>query len=202
MKLKLSIFLLGSLIMSCSSTNNMDSNPIVKNPDSPRIGAGSRIYEPQSEWEQAVYDESTFDVWPDDVRDSIETFKDTSVAWAGVVEKYFIDEQEEYIVLNFYAKHHYYDWIEDFGPENKPIKLSPSGEGYFLSYFLFKKGTDMDEMTAGLIGDCIISYGKPAHIEEDGTIQLESDYVRLIPKNFVSIWFNYGREGFGGAILK
>jgi len=60
----------------------------------------------------------------------------------------------------------------------------------------------MDEYTKDLIGDCIISYGRPLSIESDETIQLESDYVRLIPKEYISIWFEYGREGFGAELIK
>jgi hypothetical protein len=166
------------------------------------IYAQTRKYQPVSQWENQFYQIINKNVWPDDVRENIELYKNTLVGWVGIIKKFITDENnDEYNIIGFYIKHHFFDWIEDFGMGNKPIRLSPDGEGYFVCYYYVKKDFDINELTKDVIGDCIINYGNPTEID-DGVIILSTEYLRIIPKIYVDPdWIKYGRNGFG-EILK
>ena len=157
----------------------------------------SRLYRPVSEYENQFYQKIDKNIWPDDIRNNIDSFKETLVGWVGIVEKFMIDTtNEEYNIIMFYVRHHYYDWIEDFGIGNKPIRLSPDGEGYFVCNYLTRKEFDTDELTKDIIGDCIMNYGYPLYIDDD-TIIMSTNYLRHIVKEYVnSNWLKYGRNGF------
>ncbi len=161
------------------------------------FAAGSRQYQPISEWENQFYQAIDKSVFPDDVRENIQQHEDTLVGWVGIIEKYMTDEtNEEYNVIAYYLRHHYYDWIEDFDAENRPIKLSSDGEGYFVCYYYVKKDADLNALTKDPIGDCLINYGYPVEIEDE-VITVSTEYLRIIPKDYVNPgWMNYGREGF------
>jgi hypothetical protein len=162
----------------------------------------SRHYKPISEWENQFYQIIDKNVWPNDVIENIDNYKNTLVGWVGIIEKFMTDESNiEYNIIGFYVKHHYFDWIEDFGIENKPIRLSSDGEGYFVCYYYAKKEADINELIKDIVGDCIINYGRPSEID-DGVIILTTEYLRIIPKIYVNQnWIKYGRGGFG-EILK
>ena len=165
------------------------------------ISAQSRLYIPVSNLENQSYSRINKNVWPDDVRNNFENYTQTLTGWVGIVEKYMTDfSNTEYNVLGLYVKHHYYNWIEDFGLNNKPIQLSPDGEGYFICYYLFIKDFDATEMITNIVGDCIINYGYPIQMDDD-VIILNSEYIRFISKEYVNPnWINYGRNGFGDII--
>ena len=162
------------------------------------LNAQSRRYQPVSQWENQFYQNIDKNIWPNDVRGNVELFKNNLVGWVGIIEKFMTDEtNNNYNVIGFYVKHHYYDWIEDFGIENQPIRLSPDGEGYFICYYYVKKEIDIKELTKDIIGDCIINYGNPIDMDDD-VIILSTEYLRLIPKLYVNPnWIKYGRNGFG-----
>jgi hypothetical protein len=159
----------------------------------------TRLYEPVSEVEKEYFDHSNRSVFPDDIRNSIDKYANELIVLTGIVEKYRVFEEEDYWVVDYLLKHHYYDWIEDFvGPE--PIKLSPLGEGYFNAYWLFKKTADLDSILADIRGDLIIAYGVPFDLIEFDIIRLETKYIRHIPKQYVDTsWLPYGRYWLGGS---
>ena len=160
--------------------------------------AQTRFYNPASEWEQSLYDVADRSVWPDDVRNSFEDYSDTKVAWTGIVENFSVDESfDEYNVLWLYAKHHYYDWIEDLF-YSTPILLSPSGEGHFVTYWVLNKQADLTSLTEDLKDMLIIAYGTPFQIsdDEDKDVYISGEYVRFIDDIYVNPnWLDYGRGG-------
>jgi hypothetical protein len=161
------------------------------------IYSQSRHYKPISERENQFYQIIDKKVWPNDVVENIDNYKSILVGWVGIIEKIMIDESNtEYNIIGFYVKHHYFDWIEDFGIKDKPINLSSDGEGYFVCYYYAKKEDDINELTKDVVGDCIINYGNPSEID-DGVIILTTQYLRIIPKVYVNQnWIKYGRGGF------
>ena len=182
-------FMFFLLFYSCSTTNNNASV----------FTRGSRQYRPSSPMEESWYVNINKSIWPNDVRENIEVHLNTLIGWVGIVEKYMTDEKnDEYNTIGFYIRHHYYNWIEDFSSENKPIKLSPDGEGYFVCYYYARKEVNINELIEDVIGNCIIFYGYPVKIDnEDGVITLSTGYFRFISKIYVnSNWLRYGREGF------
>ena len=160
---------------------------------------GSREYQPASEMENKIYQEIDKSIWPDDVRKNPELYKNSKIGWVGIIEKYMTDvSSPEYNIIGFYVKHHYYDWIEDFSASNKPILLSPNGEGYFISYYIIRKEIDPEDLAADVKENLIINYGSPIEVWEDGTIILSTEYLRIIDKEYVNPnWLNYGRSGIG-----
>ncbi len=160
------------------------------------LTAQSRHYKPMSDWEQSLYDAADRSIWPDDVRNSPGDYADTIVAWTGIVESYSVDESyDEFNVLWMHAKHHYYDWIEDLF-YSTPILLSPSGEGYFTTYWLVNKSADLEQLQAGLDNSLIITYGYPVEVEDDDSIYVTGEYVRVVSPQYVNPnWLDYGRSG-------
>jgi hypothetical protein len=166
------------------------------------FAGGSRQYQPISELENRFYQNIDKNIWPDDVREDIDLYKNTLVGWVGIIERFMIDEtNDEYNIISFYVKHHYYDWIENLDSENIPIRLSPDGEGYFVCNFYATKRADISDLTEDIIGDCIINYGSPIGINNE-VIILFSNYFRMIQKIYVnSNYLPYGRNGLGGLLL-
>ena len=162
----------------------------------------SRLYKPASDRENSFYIKINKSIWPDDVRYNINNYKNELVGWVGIVEQYRIERNIENIIVHFSLNHHYYDWIEDYGYSRGPILLSTIGEGIILGkYILSPELTDdqLNEMTKDFLGECIIIYGYPNKIMENGEILLDMEYTRTIPKKYVDPnWREYGRQGFMG----
>jgi len=82
--------------------------------------SGSRQYQPISELKNQFYQNIDKSIWPDDVRVNIELYRNSNIGWVGVVEKYMTDfSNEDYNLIGFHVRHHYYDWIEEVGGGNK-----------------------------------------------------------------------------------
>lgn len=160
----------------------------------------SRRYQPSSEIENSWYTHIDKTVWPYDVKNELMNYQETLIGWVGIIEKFniVITDNNEFNIIQYYIKHHYYDWIEDFGIENKPIRLSPDGEGYIVCDFYIKKSHDPEEITKDITGDCLIIYGYPIKIfAEDDVIVIQAKYMRTIQKQYVNpSWLRYGRKGF------
>ena len=156
----------------------------------------SRHYKPNSQSEENVYQIIDKNIWPNDVRENIEIYKNNLIGWTGIIEKAIVlDENgEDYWIIELFVRHHYYDWIEDFGIGNKPIRLSPDGEGYFICYSFISRNADIEKVTIETIGDFVINYGRPVMVKENAII-LSTEYLRHISKVYVNTnWLNYYRN--------
>ena len=159
----------------------------------------SRRYRPVSEMENSWYINVDKTIWPHDVKNELQKYTETLIGWVGIIEKIniIITDNNEFNIIQYYVKHHYYDWIEDFGIGNKPIRLSPDGEGYITCDFYIKKNIDTTEFTKDIEGDCIIIYGYPVEVYDGDVILIEVKYLRSIKKEYVNPnWLRYGRNGF------
>jgi hypothetical protein len=145
------------------------------------ISQTSREYTPISEWEKREYENSDREVFPDDVRESVDNYRTTTVAWTGVIEDVRIDEKEQFSEVSFLCRHFYYDWIEYFGPQTEHIFLSSKGEGQFSVSWRVKKGTPSTSFDD--VGDLLIAFGKPIRIEND-VIYLDTTYIRGIDQTY------------------
>jgi hypothetical protein len=163
--------------------------------------ASSRMYKPLGDIEKMHYIKVNKDIWPDDLRNNgIANYSDKFIGWVGIVEEYKVENN----IIQFTIKHHYYDWVEDFGYSKGPILLSPDGEGYIIGNHVFEPDITEDvirEAFKNLVGDCIIIYGYPKEILDDGKIVIDTKYSRNIPKKYVDpSWIapgfsKYGRNG-------
>ncbi|MDR1451337.1 MAG: hypothetical protein LBI57_03270 [Helicobacteraceae bacterium] len=155
----------------------------------------SRLYKPMNDVENMNYININKNILPEDVRKNTETYSDEFIGWVGIVENYNIENN----IIQFTLKHRYYDWIEDFGYLKGPILLSSNGEGYIVGDYILRLDLTEDqinEFIQDFIGDCLIVYGYPNKVMENGEIFVETKYVRRISKKYVDPnWRKYGRNG-------
>ena len=159
------------------------------------IGAHTNMYKPVSPMEAQIFAKVNFKVYPDDVRGALDSYRDTVVAWAGIISNYDVIHHDENIEIIISLEHHYYDWLEDYSIQKEKIFLSPKGEGSFKTSLFFKAGSPVDEITKAFSkGDLVIAYGIPQSIDDDGVIVIKGLYPRVIKK----MWYRtdvleYGR---------
>ncbi|MDR0313564.1 MAG: hypothetical protein LBI14_08195 [Treponema sp.] len=163
--------------------------------------ASSRLYTPIGDVESMYYASINKNVWPDDIRNNgIENYYDEFIGWVGIVEEYRVENN----IIHFTMKHHYYDWVEDFGYSRGPFLLSPDGEGYISGKYVLRPDmseADIKAFVQDLFGDCIVLYGYPEEILDNGKIIIDTKYARRISKNYVNpSWIalgftKYGRNG-------
>lgn len=154
----------------------------------------TRSYQPVSEWEQSEFDKANREIYPDDVRQSIELYKDTTVAWPGLIKSAEVIYDEEGPIVEYLLEHHYYDWIEDSGIQREKIFLSPRGEGEFATTWELHEditATDLEELTDPTF--LLIVYGTPV-IVEGNVITLKASYIRGIDSAYYTREkMDYGR---------
>lgn len=155
---------------------------------------GTAYYQPISDWEQSEFDKADFSVYPEDVREDITKYQDTTLAWTGIIVESELNEYDTYFEWTYLLEHHYYDWLEDISPYPEKIWLSPRGEGFFeTSWELNKEGTLSEIQEMGEPGVLLIVYGKAISVEDD-IIELEASYIRGIRKQFYTTEkLDYGR---------
>jgi hypothetical protein len=158
-----------------------------------------RQYQPASELEDEFYKKIDKNIWPDDVRNDINLYRNSRIAWVGVVDSFTTDfSNPEHKVIILYVKHHYYNWIEHTGSNKKLINLSPGGEGYFVCYYMLGNEIDPINFVMEFVGEVIISYGSPIGIVDNDFIEMSTDYLRIVDKEDVNLDFlDYGRGGYG-----
>ena len=61
------------------------------------ITGGSMEYRPLNAKEKEAFDKSDRTVFPDDVRQALDKYKETTVAWTGIIEEIRMIETEGYI---------------------------------------------------------------------------------------------------------
>jgi hypothetical protein len=148
------------------------------------LSAQTRLYQPASEEEKQIYLNINKNIWPDDVRQDIEKYKNMLVGWVGIIEKVTVDySNNDHYILGIHIKHYYYDWIEDFGVGYKPIKLSSEGEGYIFCNYYMKRDWDPEViriLADDILDDCAILYCSPLEIIEDGIVNVTVKYLRTI----------------------
>jgi hypothetical protein len=159
------------------------------------------MYTPGNDIEKMFYANINKNIWPDDLRNNgIDKYYDEFIGWVGIVEEYRIENN----IIQFTMRHHYYDWVEDFGYSRGPILLSPDGEGYIIGDYELRSNiteAEINEFIRELIGDCMVLYGYPEEILDGGTIIIDTKYSRRISKRYVDPnWIapgftKYGRNG-------
>ena len=160
----------------------------------------SRLYKPLNDTENMYYININKEIWPDDVRKNNENYLNEFIGWVGIVEYYSV----EINIIQFTLRHHYYDWIEDYGYARGPILLSSNGEGIIVGRYVLRQDITEDQVNEFLndfIGDCVIVYGYPSEIMENGEIYIDTKYARRISKKDVDPnWRNYGRQEYMGEM--
>jgi hypothetical protein len=146
-------------------------------------------------WEVSEYKKSNVNVFPDDVRKDLDMFKDTMIAWPGIIKTHQLKKYDDKVDVELVLEHHYYDWLEDYGLQKEKIFLSPQGKGVFTTIWPLRSDVDLEEWDRMVNdGDLTIVYGYPDSILIDSTIVIKSTYIRSFPKDFYRTdMLDYGR---------
>lgn len=159
----------------------------------PGIGASSRPYAPiPGSYEASVFPQARRDIFPEDVRKGLKSYRSTILLWTGVVKESKIVGKE----LKTRFKHHYWDWIEDYSTQRQIAFLSPRGEGYFECSQKIESHTVERPMNIPVADEMAIVYGSPRKVKSDGTVELDClPAMRSLPpeKYGTDIW-DYGRD--------
>jgi hypothetical protein len=164
------------------------------------VTGGSREYRPINENEKAAFDKANRHVFPDDVRESIEKYREVTLAWTGIIEETDLIENEGYLEYIILCRHYYYDWIESFGPGTAAVWLSTKGEGEFALYLRIDRSVSHEDYLKMLAknkedgakakGNMLIAYGRPSKIENE-VIYLDPWYFQ---RQIEKMWFTQTPE--------
>lgn len=155
---------------------------------------GSREYTPHSEQERAEFEKANRNVYPDDIRQDISQYKNTTIAWAGIIREVTTTDEKDHMEMIFLIEHHYYDWIEDIGTAYGTHWLSPRGEGNFKAKIGFAKDELAIREKWGAIKNMVIVYGTPHMVDNDGVIYINTAIVFFAGRNYTTRMLNYGRS--------
>jgi hypothetical protein len=151
---------------------------------------GSRRFEPQGKEGQALARQARYDVWPDQVRAEPARYASTLVAWAGIVVERRVLEKDRALVI--VIAHHYWDFVEDLGPQREHMFLSPRGEGRFA----ISEWVNAQTMNPGFlpVGSMAVVFGRPLDVTPDQTVVLDYRWsVTIQEGGFGTDIWDYGR---------
>jgi hypothetical protein len=162
--------------------------------------AYNRPYHPASRPEKIEYRKAMLDVYPEDVRQHLDQYTNSIVAFAGIIRSSdaYVTDDPAIIRVESTFEHHYFDWQEDRLFCRQHLLPSPRGEGLFRTDFLLRKKrpdvslADAEKYAAP--GKLAIVFGTP-EIVQDCVVVLKYRYIRIINKNFRTDQFDYGRFG-------
>ena len=164
---------------------------------------GSKSYTPLPTWEQKFFEEARRDIYPDDVRQSPATYKETLVTWPGIIRDITIETENGSRIARFSIEHHYFDWIEDFGVQRERFFLSPRGEGMFVAAWRVDTEDEKQFVKQFAVNDMIIAYGYPSMIKDDLIGLYPTQNIRSIkPEWYRTDVLDYGRLGEPVKILQ
>lgn len=156
----------------------------------------SRDYQPASAAESLAAKQSTEEVYPSDVRDSLSHFAKTVVAWPGIVRSR--DDTGGGDSVRLRLEHHYFDWKEDHGCQRELYFLSPRGEGAFTVTVARSAGPASGFTGTPDVGALVLVYGRPVAID---TVKGAPEIILVpIASNAINArWYtldvmSYGRE--------
>ena len=153
-------------------------------------------YKPVSAWEEKVFSQADFSVYPEDVRREPTAYAGKLVAWPGVLKTIDFADHPTSPTATFVVEHHYFDWITDRGAQRAIYFLSPRGEGLFRATWPMKKEWDLAEMRKLILpGQMMIVYGHPKGLQDEMIDLGQAAYARAIPKDaFTTEILDYGRR--------
>jgi hypothetical protein len=160
----------------------------------------SQPFTPASPGEQEILGKARKDVYPGQVRQDAARYRDTELAWAGIVSDLKIVHGKGGTSVAVLVEHRYFNWMEDHGAQPERFFLSPRGEGKFL-IFLQPKGEMTESKARALIpaGTMVVAAGRiyvPSAADPRYPLALLADYYQFIRKEaYRTDVFDYGREG-------
>lgn len=157
---------------------------------------GSLPYQPLPKWERQFFEKAKRYIYPNDIRKSPQTYKETLVVWPGIIKSINIDTENGSQIARFIIEHHYFDWIEDQGIQREMYFLSPRGEGFFALAWPVYTQDDKLFIQQFDVDDMIIAYGYPGLIKDDLIGFYPAQNIRAVkPKWYRTDVLDYGRLG-------
>jgi hypothetical protein len=163
----------------------------------------SQAYKPLPKWEEKFFAQARKDVFPNDVREAPERYKNTLVAWTGVIKKveHFTDGSSR--VARLTADHHYFDWIENNSTQRERFYMSPRGEGPFAVIWRAETADDEKFLAQFTGGDMLVAYGYPSSIQNNVVGLFPSENIRPIkPQWYRTDILEYGRPGEPSKVIQ
>ena len=156
-------------------------------------GPHSKTYTPEKgSFEAKLLENSRADLFPDDVRKDIRMYREQLVVWTGIVKRSFVSGAA--IVTDY--EHHYWDFVEDYGPQKERVFLSPKGEGNFRCIQKVSEFGGKEKAPLPPAGYLAIVYGVVDRLDKDGTVLLRCPPLTktLGPEKFATDIWTYGRD--------
>src|SRR4051812_46969455 len=97
----------------------------------PGLVPGTQSYKGFSSAEEQYFKQASKEIYPNDVRNNLEKYQSSKIAWPGVITEVRTTDQSGTAELTFVIEHHYYNWLLDYSIQSEKIFLSPRGEGVF-----------------------------------------------------------------------
>lgn len=169
----------------------------------PGLVPGSRAYRPLPRWEAKFFTQARRDVFPNDVRQRPDAYKNTLVAWTGIITNIDFFNDGSTRAVRFTAEHHYFDWIEDFGIQRERFFLSLRGEGAFAAAWRANTPESCQFVEQFAVGDLLVAYGFPSQMRGEVVGLSPTQNLRAIkPQWYRMDILDYGRPGEPSKILK
>ena len=164
---------------------------------------GSQPYRPLPQWEAQFFSQAHRDIFPGQVRQLPGAYRDSVVAWTGVIVSIEYQGEGASRAARITAEHRYFDWIEDSGVQREKYFLSPRGEGRFATYWGVASPGDQKFIDQFSVGDMLVAYGHPSFVQPDFIGLSPTLNMRAIkPAFFRSDVFDYGKPGEPVIVLR
>lgn len=157
----------------------------------------SARFEPSSPTGIVALANSKKNIYPKQVFENPDLYRNEFVAWAGIVKEINLFESRSGPAATILVEHHYFDWIEDHGGQREQFFLSPKGEGNF-GIVLGPTEFDKDIKVRIPIGTMVVAIGKTKVMSDAARKQLYvlTEYRQFIDKKAYRMdVYDYGREG-------
>jgi hypothetical protein len=155
-------------------------------------------YRPASFPEKAELKRARTIAYPEDIRQDLDSYTNTGVAWAGIILSTQAKPGPDGLIhATTIFEHHYFNWTEGRGFRSLHLSVSPRGEGLFRADWVLRRtdpaaGSPAAESFARP-GKLAIVYGVPQEVE-DGTVVLRYRFLRVFDADqFNTNQLDYGR---------
>jgi hypothetical protein len=127
-KLLILLFTFGCALSSKAQTGSaLHHGTFKKN----KIFMSSKPYKPD-DWEKQYYNSSVKTAFPSDLNKSPEMYTNKLIHLIGVVDSFYIDNNDSMTNVTFLLDNKYWDYIEDYSIQDEVMFVSEKGDGKFL----------------------------------------------------------------------
>jgi|GEM_PF-1775600 len=151
-------------------------------------------YQPGTPVEAGFYAKADRATTPKQVAARFEAYKDSQVAWAGIVRSRKVTpvaKTKGDFEVEVLVEHRFFDWNEYLSPKKREetFLLSPISGGNIRVVGRYTRPSGSKQLPAQELspGTMVVLYGQPERVERNNVILLNSGYVRPIDKTHYSV---------------